>query len=620
MILVRAILPFLYCIAISSGYSLCFNKRVLNSLAPSFGIHILIMLFTAMVFDSISLGLYLGVGLSLIVAACICIRSHSLERLFDKYRLNSENIGFYIFAVLYVLVFVLNYGKHFSKWDEFSHWGIFVKEMFRTDMLYCTSPATMAHKDYVPAISIFETLWCRLALRYSEAECYRGIQVLELSMMLPMATEIIKKASKMTTGKKMFLAICNSLVVVIVPLYFGLPFYHTIYQDLIYGVLVFYCMWLILANEFSLILVFEEAVALTILVLSKMTAMAFLPMIVLFFVVYYIRNDRANKKNALISGAALLALPTSAWALFNKYAGMYVDSSNSNQSYSGISVGRLLGAILHDGSISYQAVVEKKYLAALFKEHVFGRISYFWIVIAIVIALLAFSKVANDERKRKDIRLVSLWVVLAAIAYAFMMWYLYLSAFSEYEATSLASFARYMGSFVMAAVLIAISVWYTYGEPKLIWVNYVLAIITVQNAVMLINPSQLISGITQKDTVMWEGETEYVMNNVPEDASIYVITRGGTGMFPVYMSYYCAPRRFYWSSPGPAFDEDDIYSIDMSLEEFVREVDKCDYIYFKDIDQDFIDIYSEAFADPSIIVTGKLYRIEGKGNKLARAD
>ena len=90
-----------------------------------------------------------------------------------------------IFFVLYVFIFAINVDKRFYEWDEFSHWGRFLKETLRLNSLFCTSNASMSHKDYVPIITVFEYIWCRLSFRYVEADAYSAQQVLMVSMMLP---------------------------------------------------------------------------------------------------------------------------------------------------------------------------------------------------------------------------------------------------------------------------------------------------------------------------------------------------------------------------------------------------------------------------------------------------
>lgn len=98
----------------------------------------------------------------------------------------------------------------------------------------------MAHKDYVPAVTLFEYLWCRLSLAYSEANAYRGIQMLLVAVVLSVA-EKIRTCGKAIAGTLQYAF--SVLVLMGIPLLFpAFRFYHTIYEDAIFGILIFYAL------------------------------------------------------------------------------------------------------------------------------------------------------------------------------------------------------------------------------------------------------------------------------------------------------------------------------------------------------------------------------------------
>ena len=55
---------FLYCVVVAVAYGSVFKKKFSESLAPAFFIHIFIMLFSAMLFHRISLGIAIGIVLA----------------------------------------------------------------------------------------------------------------------------------------------------------------------------------------------------------------------------------------------------------------------------------------------------------------------------------------------------------------------------------------------------------------------------------------------------------------------------------------------------------------------------------------------------------------------------
>ena len=68
------------------------------------------------------------------------------------------------------MALIIDYGRHFTHWDELMHWGKMTQEMLRLDKFY-TDPASelLVHKYYPPGVPIFEMLWCRMSGGWSEA-------------------------------------------------------------------------------------------------------------------------------------------------------------------------------------------------------------------------------------------------------------------------------------------------------------------------------------------------------------------------------------------------------------------------------------------------------------------
>lgn len=308
----------------SGGVWQCFKKKFSESLAPAFFIHIFIMLFSAMLFHRISLGIAIG-----IILACGIIVYKIVIAFREKRGLPFDVVndtGLLIFVLFYIFIIFSNIDKCFMDWDEFSHWGVFLKEMLRIDDLYCISSKDIVHKDYVPAITLFEVLWCKLSGRYVEADAYRAMQMLQFAMILPIVNvsdegernTIVDRMSLSINCYKIVTDIIKAILALSIPIVFsGQSFYHTIYQDMILGLLVFYCVYLVwckMDNESYRC--FILTLALMMLVLTKMVAMAFLPMIVVYYIVdSSLYHKRKVKKKFWI---LTTALPFAVWGLLNK--------------------------------------------------------------------------------------------------------------------------------------------------------------------------------------------------------------------------------------------------------------------------------------------------------------
>ena len=99
----------------------------------------------------------------------------------------------------------------FSNWDEFSHWGKMVKEMFRLDSFYSTKLSNlMVHKDYPPIIQIYELLWVKLSNSYSETILIKSIHFLELSLLIIPISDIDIKNKICRIYSEVLLFLCCS--------------------------------------------------------------------------------------------------------------------------------------------------------------------------------------------------------------------------------------------------------------------------------------------------------------------------------------------------------------------------------------------------------------------------
>lgn len=181
-ILLRAVVPCVYSLLVGIAFSILLNRKLLYSIPTAFCTQIVIMILTGIIFGSVSIGMWIMI----VLCGLVCVFGIFIHRGDRFYRnIGIEQILF--FTVIYALIYIADYKKCFDSWDEFSHWGHFVKETLRLDALFCTSPLRFVHKDYVPAVPVFEALWNRLSFGYSEANTFRAIQMLQISMIIPAA-------------------------------------------------------------------------------------------------------------------------------------------------------------------------------------------------------------------------------------------------------------------------------------------------------------------------------------------------------------------------------------------------------------------------------------------------
>lgn len=69
--------------------------------------------------------------------------------------------GFFLFLLLTAAVWWMARGRLYNQWDEFSHWGRAVKNMFELDALYTIPESNDGFKDYPPALALLQYLFMK---------------------------------------------------------------------------------------------------------------------------------------------------------------------------------------------------------------------------------------------------------------------------------------------------------------------------------------------------------------------------------------------------------------------------------------------------------------------------
>ena len=632
---------------LGSAWSILFKKPFFRSLAPAFFSHILLVMIIGMICKRLSVGIFGGIVIAVAVLGfCIVRESKGVWtdtiRAYGKEILNSGGI---VFIVFYVLCFILNTNKIFLHWDEFSHWGPFLKESLRLDQLYCMSPVNFAHKDYVPAVTIFETIWCRLGFRYTEPDAYRAIQVFMFSLFMPLFEKFYMYASEQFGGdpegvretiKHRFLQVGPILLVLMIPLIFhtgkGFCFYHSICCDVVFGVLFYWCLYEAYRDceDYSYQAI-VMGIGLSVFVLCKMTAMALFPVVVVLLVgnaLFFSGEKPKAKEWGLLLGA--IALPLVLWSWYNHFVDNYIANNGGVQSYDGMKLSSLADVFTDPAKspIPYLSQVKAAYVDALIHRGILIRNSYLtaMLLITVLFVIIAF---LSESSKRVKIIAAAVLTSGTGVGYALLMYFLYATAFSESEAVNLASYERYMNSFVLAAVIFLVAVYFDSEIWKRFTEGFGWIVVLLAMDLLILhrdNLRQIPPGNIAHDEGMVEGYSasaddmrsaaETIMGATDENESIYIIKRGDMGDYIWRERYYCSPRTIEGGNIGPAVDAGNMWSTDLSPEEFAAALKNFHYIYFAGVDDAFIEKYSSVFDDPSKIKDGALYRIHDAGAKV----
>lgn len=139
---------------------------------------------------------------------------------------------FYLFLV--IILFLFTRPMHFWAWDEFSHWGIFIKELSIKDKLPTGTYCTVVPR-YIPGISLFEYFFLTF-LGYTEGHAYFAYLFFVVSAAWVGFIDIPKQ----NIGLKILIILAIIIALFILPLYF-ISMYVDAALGLLFGVgLIYY--------------------------------------------------------------------------------------------------------------------------------------------------------------------------------------------------------------------------------------------------------------------------------------------------------------------------------------------------------------------------------------------
>lgn len=110
-------------------------------------------------------------------------------------------------------------------------------------------------------------------------------------------------------------------------------------------------------------------------------------------------------------------------------------------------------------------------------------------------------------------------------------------------------------------------------------------------------------------------DAQLITQYTPENAKIFTITQQDAGYIVNLLAYETTPRIYdnNYFSFGPPYNASDIYTVNLTYAEMEQLISKYEYLYFCQVDEQFINTYQELFSNVAI-KNGNLYKIVKESN------
>ena len=635
------IIPLLFIIG-ATGTALTFFKYRFEQILPLTLMASALTLYLSGLFGSLLPGLWIVIVWACLFPVGLLVTFLKDRDLFRRLLSRFLTPGFCIFLLLYLIVFILDYRRGLGWWDEYSHWAPMAKETFRLNAFFCSPGSALTfHMDYPPVVTLFEYLWCKLCGGYDVTFLYRSLHVLCFSLFGPVLgwLEWPDGVERKKWGRIMAqLALTATVIFVscgIVPM--ECDFYTSIYNDAFLGLLLAFCFSCILFwPSGSVYQVVSLCVALTFMTLTKQIAAYFVALCACLFLVQLLverhkagaalPKERGSLLRSLLSVFLITAIPV-AFFLSWQYI-LRVNGISSGMETAQIQWSQLPGILLDRSGELFQRLTVINFKAAFFSRALGTHpvdLSFFQVLFLFLGVFTLFIW----HSKRKDTGLAperlsgfTVIAILGGVGYAFVLLITYIYHFGAYEAPRLASYERYIGSYILALTTLTVMLilrLFARWQKSAVKNATALMLLVLCGLMVCMPPAKCasLSPSLQAYPLSRDYVEDYtaILNKTEEDASILLVTQGDSGLVGHIIRYETLPRTIDSISLGLPKYDGDVWTENLSPDAFTSVLERYDYLYLYHVDDTFTQRYISIFQTKDAIQEKSLYAIikDGQG-------
>ena len=559
-----------------------------------------LLLYIAGLFNLMKFAVYLIYLFAIIsfvyIIYCIIKKKIKIREIFTPV------IIMYIFVIM-IMAFIVK-DTYYYEWDEFSHWGANLKAMVEYDVFWSNKIYDGVHVVYTPIAGIIEYFFCKINGGFAEDVSYMAINTFIITLLLP----IIK-------GQKHNLKSYIKLILFWFMFYCSIKLCNfqltSIYIDMLLGIL--FALGMVLAyrldgkeDKINLIL------TLIMMPLLKDTGLLLLGIILmqLFFnkvILKIIEERKITKQHFKIFGIIVLMLIIplvfyGTWKIYCGVNGKVLDDRHDKNAISEIDIKEYIkGILLIDTDNSKYKDISNSFYDALNTTPVVGGLESTVTAVKLVAVLditgIIIYLVNKDKQDKKKIATILLALNIGFGLYCLLLLATFMFAFTETEGRALASYSRYMSTYFIAWIIITVGLALN-SKIKNVILSLTIAIMlclypTSVISIVDITSRKNLSGIDDEIRT----EANIIKENVELNDKVYIIYQNIGGGYEYHkLRYSISPivtNLLYEWSLGPKYYESDIWSLDLTKEEFEKKLidEEFDYLFIAKIDKQFVDIY-----------------------------
>ena len=628
VLILNALLALLFNSYSSSGFLLLYAFILLITFACMIKTKLrfeisLVVSVSILIFSFIVLGLLNILSFSflflLIVSLALIYYIYHNNNLFFKNLESIDTKTIIIFSVLFLIAILGGVGRYVHSYDEYSYWGYAAKIAINEDSLYAVISNLGATRAYPPVSTIWHYI-VSVFSGYSEPNLYIGLTILTFIYLMPIFMYII--------NKKSFTIVVFLLAAVFFPLIFnGSISYTLLYVDLLLGVL---CGCAIILENYCRkhnLKKWPVILILLIITMLKANGFVFALSLLLLFYLKELSTKKLSIKNLwntllkyILPGVLILVFFI-AWRLF---------ASSS-----------IIESVAYDYSLMPDTLkpdllpkLEPKFMLNFYNSvlsSVDETIVYAFINIPLFIYLLIiFYLIYRVDYKESKVKNIFWFLLPYIISYAVFFCLTALSLFvmfSKYEASTLASFGRYLAPINIAFMIYIL---YRLSNSREVTTIHILSIFLIA-LVGFSDITYFLTDIKARRETMHisearQGDFAIINEKTSEDSKIFVINQSDeNSIMPLwYARYYTYPRvvnanpyAITWKIKTPS-NEWDLQDWGLTVKTFINHLIDYDfdYVFFYSTTDELNEKLDDIIEGTDDIENGDLFKIEKVNNSI----
>ncbi len=600
----------------AAGYSGLFKRKFAVMMPLSVFTSILI-LYVAGLTGHMKIGVIAFLGVSGILFLLGLTKS-LVRREMKDYASNVLNFGFVVFLAALVLIYYMTDGRLLSRFDEFTHWGLTVKNYMIFDGFANIKGSTTHGAGYQPGISLFCYLFTSLRDQVNECDMLKAMDVYVAAMLLPIFRRI--------SWKRFVFGIFLIPFVLFVPWLFAtyiIP-YNTLYIDAAMALTFAFLLYHYFSSDQDKVNYFVMGMGSAVMILIRPGSEFFALMILIMVIIDALLFRREDFGKMCRKGGWLLPIFYVVISAASYLSWRFFTSANKMM--------QVFDYIEPSGQeAATTEVIKTNFLSELSRIPENATIKISFITWAIVFVIMAFFVVllSKGAKERSRMIIMSILMIIGYVLYAAALLYMYIHLFTEYEGENLASFERYMYTFIMGC-----AVFFLYMIIEKIFARFggfgnILILIPIA-AVLIFTPWSRVTkdmfncSETIQDTIAKRADY-YRLEEVAgewdyEKDRIYFIAQGSNG-YEYQVAYYLATPvslsydyEMGWSLGFPYSDKD-VWTLEMTAAEWEQALidGNYTYVYLYNVDKQFRTRYGQLFEYETAISNNSAFAVEVAG-------